>query len=283
MKKIGFIDYYLDCWHPQNFIKNVKRYNEERGESFEICCAYAEIDSPKSDVTTDKWCAEYGVERTHSIKEACDKSDFVVIFSPDNPEKHLPYAKEVFKYAKKVFIDKTFSAGYDDAVEIFRLAEENGVDFFSSSSLRYEENFKKYKGKATAITVYGGGGEGHYFDDYLVHHLEIVMHCFGCGARSVRYEKNADQEIVRVEFTGGRVANVIFAPCLSFGAIIADENGNSSIEPNASDMFYAQISEILDFFDGKPISFDTAETLELAKIKAAAFKSRDEKIERVML
>lgn len=282
MKKIGFIDYYLDCWHAHCFTEKLALFNSEFGDCFEVSLAYAEIDAPRG-MTTDEWCERHNVARAMSIAEVCENCDFIAIFSPDNPEKHLEYAREVFTYGKPTFIDKTFSKGYDDAVEMFSLAEKYGVRFFSSSSLRYEEAFKHLKGRATAVTVLGGGGEGHYFDDYLVHHLEIVMHVFGLGATSVSYEKNADQEIVKVEFTGGRVANIIFAPCLDFEAIIADENGKSERLPATSDFFRGQIFEVLSFFNGNPLSFDTAETLELAKIKAEAFRSRDEKIEKIYL
>ncbi len=282
MKKIGFIDYYLDCWHPHNFVENVKKYNAEHGTDFAVTLAWAERNSP-SGKTTDAWCAEHGVKRAESIAELCAECDYIAIFSPDNPEKHLGYAREVFKYGKPTFIDKTFSARYDDALEMFRISEELGTPFFSCSSLRYEESLAPFKGCASAITVLGGGGVGHLFDDYLVHHLEMVMHCFGTGAVSVHYEKNADQELVRVEFTGGRVANVIFAPCLNFAAIVADESGTSHYLPATSDFFYGQISEVLAFFAGEPLSFDTMQTLELAKIKAAAFRCRDEGIDKIIL
>lgn len=280
MKTIGFIDYYLDEYHSGNFIEKMNEYNAARGADYSVLCAWAEIDRPEG-ITNESWCSERGVELCGSIEEVCKRCDFIVIFAPDNPEKHLPYADEVFKHSKVVFIDKTFSAGYDDALKIFELAKERDVRFFSTSSLRYEESFAGYKGKATAITVYGGGGVGHYFNDYLVHHLEIVMHCFGCGAERVHYEKNADQELVRIEFSKNRVANVIFAPCLGFGAIIADGEGNSENLPATSDYFRGQIAEVLDFFGGGELSFDTRETLELARIKAAAFISRDEGIHTV--
>ncbi len=282
MKTIGFIDYYLDEFHSGNFIKKANEYNEINGTDYVVCCAWAEIDSP-SGMTNAQWCEAHGVELCASLEEVCRRCDFIVLLAPDNPEKHLPYAKEIFKIAKTVFIDKTFSAGYEDAKEIFRLADENGARFMSTSSLRYETAFAPYKDTATAITVYGGGGVGHYFDDYLVHHLEIVMHCFGLGATNVHYERCADQELVRVEFTNNRVANVIFAPCLGFGAIVADENGESRNLPAQSDYFKGQITDVLNFFGGAEPSFDTRQTLELAKIRAAAFISRDKGVHTVNL
>ena len=43
MKRIGFIDYYLDEWHANNYPQLIK---EVSGGELEVTCAYAVIDSP---------------------------------------------------------------------------------------------------------------------------------------------------------------------------------------------------------------------------------------------
>ena len=43
MKKIGFIDYYLDEWHANNYPKFIK---DAVGDEFVIAYAYGEIDKP---------------------------------------------------------------------------------------------------------------------------------------------------------------------------------------------------------------------------------------------
>ena len=43
MKKVGFIDYYLDEWHANNYPNWLKEYS---GGRYEVSFAYGEIDNP---------------------------------------------------------------------------------------------------------------------------------------------------------------------------------------------------------------------------------------------
>ena len=48
--KIGFIDYYLDEWHANNYPELIK---ELSGGDMEVAYAYGHIDSPIGGMTTD--------------------------------------------------------------------------------------------------------------------------------------------------------------------------------------------------------------------------------------
>ena len=52
MIKVGFIDYYLDEWHANNYVHMLRDYSN--GE-VEAVYAWAEIDSPEGGLTTDAW------------------------------------------------------------------------------------------------------------------------------------------------------------------------------------------------------------------------------------
>lgn len=52
MKKIGFIDYYLDEWHANNYPDFIKKQSCGR---YEVCCAYGKIDSPIGGMTNEEW------------------------------------------------------------------------------------------------------------------------------------------------------------------------------------------------------------------------------------
>ena len=120
MIKIGFIDYFLSEWHANNYPAWIK----ETGKDFEVAYAWAEKNvSPYDGVTTDQWCKTMGVQRCGSIAEVCEKSDVIVILSPDDPVNHLPYAKIVFPYGKPTYIDKPFAHTREDAEEMLALAE----------------------------------------------------------------------------------------------------------------------------------------------------------------
>ena len=132
MKYIGFVDYFLSEWHANNYPKWISELSDEFSGKYAWAEEYV---SPYDGVNTDEWCEKYGVEKCESIAELCEKSDYIIVLSPDNPEKHLGYAREVFKCGKTVYIDKTFAPNTQEAAAIFSLAEEHGVKFFSTSAL----------------------------------------------------------------------------------------------------------------------------------------------------
>ena len=59
MKKIGFIDYYLDEWHANNYPKFIK---DAVGDEFVIAYAYGEIDKPDGK-TNREWADSFGTRR----------------------------------------------------------------------------------------------------------------------------------------------------------------------------------------------------------------------------
>ena len=61
MKKIGFVDYYLSEWHANNYPAWIAEAAAKAGADYKLAYAWAELDvSPKDNVTTDEWCANYG-------------------------------------------------------------------------------------------------------------------------------------------------------------------------------------------------------------------------------
>ena len=61
MKTIGFIDYFLDEWHANEYPAMIRAYNERHGTDYQVKYAWAEKDA-SSGVTTDDWCEKYGAE-----------------------------------------------------------------------------------------------------------------------------------------------------------------------------------------------------------------------------
>ena len=84
MKKIGFIDYFLDEWHANNYPKFIK---DAVGDEFVVAYAYGEIDSPNGK-TNREWADSFGVELLGTIDEVIEKSDVLIVLSPDHPERH---------------------------------------------------------------------------------------------------------------------------------------------------------------------------------------------------
>lgn len=181
MKRIGFIDYYISEWHANNYPAWIKQANEELGEDFEVKYAWAEKEvSPVDGRTTAEWCKAFGMEQCKTIEEICEKSDYLLILAPSDPETHLRYAETVLKYGKNTYIDKTFAPDYETSCKIFKIAEENGTRFFTTSALRYSDELTAYAGKCDAATVFGSGAS---VEEYVIHQTEMLVKLMGIGRK----------------------------------------------------------------------------------------------------
>ena len=263
--KIGFIDYYMSEWHSNNYPAFIQAESEKLGIDATVAYAWAEIDvSPRDNMTTDEWCEKFGAKRCDSIKELCELSDFVFILAPADPDKHLPYAREAFKYAKRVYIDKTFAPNPKEAEQIFALAKEHGVEFFSSSALRYATELEEFKGERS-IAVTGGGRS---LSEYIIHQAEMIVTLLGKGAKSVVCTQNDEISDLVVTFDDDRSATMKYGPKLGFTIT----SGDKTI-PAKSPYFAALISDILQFANGGKPSFCSCETIEVIKLRTAAVEA----------
>lgn len=274
MKTIGFIDYYISEWHANNYPAWIKQANEALGYDFEVKYAWAETDvSPVDGRTTDEWCNAFGVERCATIEELCEKSDYICILAPSNPETHLRFAEVALKYGKRTYIDKTFAPDYSTAKKIFDIANEHGTKFFTSSALRYSDELTEYAGKCDVATVLGSGSN---FAEYIIHEVEPLVKLVGTGAKRLRVENAADQFNIRVEYGDDRIGNVLFSESwIPYSFLCHVKGGGSSYSGMNSDFFKNLITDILKFYETGELSFDGAETLEVMKLREGAIKGKE--------
>lgn len=138
MLKIGFIDYYLDEWHANNYPAWIK---EQSGGEMEVAYAYGHIDSPIGGMTTNAWCEKYGIQRCATIEELIEKSDRLIVLSPDNCEMHEELCRLPMSSGKLTYVDKTFAPDYPAAKRIFDAAQQGGTPCYSTSALRFAEEY----------------------------------------------------------------------------------------------------------------------------------------------
>jgi hypothetical protein len=261
MKKIGFVDYYISEWHANNYPGWIAKANEALGYDFEVAYAWAERDvSPVDGVTTAQWCEKYGAERCSSVKELCEKSDCVIILAPSNPEKHLEYAAEVFKYGKRTYIDKTFAPSLDEAEKIFALAEQYGVQFFSTSALRYAKELDGVENCRALVTV----GGGRTLEEYVIHQVEMAVKAIPSEPVALKIEAQGKQRIWTVKFEKGESWTGVYVPNSSFNLALDD-----TYKAVSGGFFNTLIAEIVRFFETGVLPFDTNETLKAMKIRDA--------------
>ena len=200
--KIGFVDYFLDEWHANNFPEWL---TEASGGEIEVVYAYAMIDHPNGGLTTDEWCAKNNVQRINSIEELVDKSDAIVVLSPDNPEHHEYLCEIPLQSGKPVYVDKTFAETKESAKRIFAWAKESNTPCYSASGLRFADEYLAIeKGSVQNIISWGGGR----INTYSVHQVEPIIYLMGLNIDKVMFVGTDNHQTYVCEFTDGRRAMV---------------------------------------------------------------------------
>ena len=153
-------------------------------------------DMPASADRVDKFTSQlrdrFGVEIVETIEQLCEKVDGVLLESVDG-RPHLKQVKPVIAAKKPVFVDKPVAASLEDVIEIFRLARENNIACWSSSSSRYgqgivgiQDNAKV--GKVKSCDVFGSSSwTEHHPDLYLygIHPVTALFAVMGTGCEKV--------------------------------------------------------------------------------------------------
>lgn len=265
--KIGFIDYYLDEWHANNYITWI--FEHSNGE-MEVKYAYGMINSPRSGMTSEEWCRKYQVEYCRTIEEIVEKSDALMILAPENAETHEALSELSLKSGKKTYIDKTFAPDKKTAEAIFALAEQNGTPCYSTSALRYATEYQSYVGKKINAAVFIGASD---YNNYSIHHIEpIVMMMKGQVRRVMALTKDDWTELV-LEWDDGRIASMI---CTSGGTpftanlLLDDECETVEVK---SDFFRNFIDGLVHFFKTGEIPVPHEKTVRIIAIREAGLKA----------
>lgn len=281
MKTIGFVDYYISEWHANNYPIWIKEINENEGKDFCVKYVWAEeYVSPVDGRNTDEWCAEFGAEKCETIDELCEKCDYVLVLAPTNPEKHLGYAKEVLKYKKNTYIDKTFAPDYATAKEIFDIAEKYGTKFFSTSALRYATELDDLVESKNVVAYHGNGTS---LEEYVIHQIEMVVKTMALEPEAVRVEKHGPQYFCKVKFPQDKNAVIAWVPGMPFSIGAQKADGKSCYRSIKSDFFRILLADIIRFYETGEVSFDTKQTLSAIKIRDAIMEGKEKPGEWIAL
>lgn len=268
MKKIGFIDYFLDEWHANNYPGWIRG----AGRGFEIAYAWAAMDKPGG-MTTGEWCAQYGVARASSQEELIEKCDGVIVLSPDNPEQHEALASLALRSGKPVYVDKTFAPGLAAAERMFDLAERHGTPMYSTSALRYAEELQwlKDNGVAQADVQFAAARGPGLFVNYSIHQIEMIVAAMGTGVKRAIAHGTDDAPIVVYEYEGGRCSVVNHLPWSGFSLTVQDNLTRGASLAIEGNYWEGCIDALLRFFDTGVSPVPRAETCEaVAMVEAGA-------------
>ena len=267
MIKIGFIDHFLDEWHANNYPKFIA---QQFGDEFKVAYAYAEKDK-EGGLTTDEWCAQFGVERCNTIEEVVEKSDCIIVLSPDHPERHLDLCRIPLASGKRVYVDKTFALTKDIAKEIVAIGEENNTPFFSTSALRFSNELADVK--RDGICFINSRGPGR-FDTYAIHQIEPIVVLMGSEVKRIM-SVGSGYETMVIEFSNGRRAVMSHYDWkgVDFEMIVNYEDGSIHKIPQMSGYFDNFINKLCTLFKTGETFADHAETVSVMGIIEAGNKA----------
>lgn len=265
--KIGFIDWYLDEWHAQEYPAWIK---EQSGGKDTVCYAFAAT-SPANRKDNAAWCAERGIELLTSMEEVIEKSDCLAVLAPDDPEVHLSLATPALKSGKPVFVDKTFADTCENAKKMFEIAAAHHTPLYSSSALRYSE---KLQAVDTAdIDSVAAVGSVVEVKDYIIHLLEPIAVLMGTAVQKVMYTGHGLLFSFTLLFKDGRTATLHLTKKLyeyNFKIAHADACESMSIDDN---FWYGAIETLLEFFHTGIPPVKAEETIAIMAIKDTCFKA----------
>ena len=270
MIKVGFIDYFLDEWHANNYPKMI---HEASNGEVEAVYAYGMIPTPKTGKTTDEWCAEHGLTKCETIEELVEKSDGIIVLSPDNSEMHYVLSEYALKSGKPVFIDKTFATGLEMGKQIFDLAAKYDTPVYSTSSLRFAEEYQAIdKSQITAMNCLGPNG----LEIYAIHMLEPMIMLMQKDAERVMFVDGERYYSVVIEFTDGRKGIISgFMGRNPYVINIAGPERDHFYTAEGNGYFLTFIKELVEYFKDRRIRVPHEQTLAIMAILSAAKKSRD--------
>ena len=270
MKKIGFIDYYLDEWHANNYPDFIK--NQGNGE-FEVAYAWAMIDSPHAGgLTSKEWSDKYNIPVVESIDELIEKCDYLVVLSPDNPEMHEELCSIALKSGKNTYIDKTFAPDKETAKRIFEMAEKYGTRCYSSSALFYADEYADIK--TDGLSVINSSGPGTY-EMYSIHQIEPIVKLMGTGKKmKVMSVGTTDYPAMIIEYEDSRQVRIAnFPNGAPFRMNFGYKNGETAFSEVTSDFFGHCIKNMLKFFETGIVPVPHENTIEVIAIREAGIKA----------
>jgi predicted dehydrogenase len=280
--RIGMIG--LDTSHVIAFTKIINDPKNNYGCKVVVGYPGGSADMPASADRVEKFTSQlrdqFGVEIVPTIEELCEKVDGVLLESVDG-RPHLKQARPVIRAKKPLFIDKPVAANLADVIEIFRLAEQNNVPCWSSSSFRYGEGIvgvqnNERVGEVKGCDVFGSSSWAEHHPDlylYGIHPVTALFAVMGTGCERVsRYRTESIDLVVGVwkdgrigtfrDLRGGKSDSAVFI------------YGTKGMVKGKSSGYKPLVDEIVKFFQTGKVPVSVEETIEIYAFMSAADESK---------
>lgn len=266
-QSIGFIDYYLDEWHANHYPEWLRQASEG---SITVDFAYGAIDSPLGGRSTESWCHDMGIRQCKTIDELVEKSDYIIVLSPDNPEQHWALCQQPLRSGKRVYVDKTFAPTAQIARDLFSLAQAHQTPVCSSSALRFAKEYEELLSISVKTVVTAGPGQ---VENYLIHQIEPMVAMLQEKPVQVLYTGSGQTDSFAVMLENGKMGYAHMLGGDAFSAVVQSAEGKVQVISQTTEMFERLMQAMLRFFrDGYPAA-PQWETIAIAEILEAAGKA----------
>ena len=260
MKKIGFIDLYIDEWHANNYPKWFRE--APRAGEFEL--GYAWEEKPlEGGRPLETWCRDFGMTPARNIEEVIEKSDCLCVLAPSNPEVHERLADLPLRSGKPLYIDKPFADNKAAAERMFALAEQHGTPLMSSSALRFGDELLTGKVREMKPTLFCTTGGGRSFDEYGIHQLEMIVSVMGAQVREVKLSGDPGKLAITLEYENGNLATMAYAPSMRY-TVTATDGKTTESYPALKNTFPNLIAAMMDFFATRECIIPREQTVGIA-------------------
>ena len=270
MKRIGFIDYYLDEWHANTYPEMIRQASQG---DLQVTCAYGYRDAPGGR-TTEKWCQDMGIRQCAAISEVVADSDYLVVLSPDHPQMHWELCQEPLRSGKRTYVDKTFAPTLAVAKDLFSIAEESQTPIYSSSALAFSNELADLPaGPVQWISSFGPGE----FSNYLIHQVEPIMEIFKENPLQVQYCGSDRRPTVMIQFPENRLAvlTLLSDSACDFAMDLQYADGRMERIPRATQYFERFIESMVRFFQTGGVPVPKERTVRVAAVLEAAAKAKE--------
>jgi hypothetical protein len=273
MKKIGFIDYYINEWHADNYPSMIAE--SAYAGNFEVALAWEET-SVEGRKPIDLWCAEMGIARAESIEQVIEECDCLVVLSPDNPERHEDLSMLPLASGKPVYVDKPFADSFAAARRMVERARKFKTPLMSSSALRFDSTVTNALTQIGDNTVnfFSARGPGE-FAIYGIHQIEPMVTLMGVGAKRVMQCGNERTKLMVTDYGDGRRGVVNLIPNCPFQFNVSYGDGGIVAVNDMQDFFARFIDSMLGFFETGESPIPIEQTLEVAALIESGSQALD--------
>lgn len=289
MKRVGIVDW--DTSHVMQFTMRLNRLEEIDEEQwidseFRVVAGYvgeSEITEPERMAEYEEKLTGWGVETVDEVEDLVGMVDAVLIESQAG-SKHLERARPFIEAGLPTYIDKPFVADVADGLEIKRLAEENDVPIFSSSSLRYAPEVVEVAegaedvGEIVGVNAYSPASlhdANPGLLHYGIHGVETMYALMGPGCVEVSCISEEGGEVSAGRWTDGRVASMrgTRAGAHAYGFTAWGDAGVRLSGISTQFIYRELLKRIVSMFETGEPPLDLDETLEIAAFISAAWDS----------